>query len=178
MPVLSRDSADRYICRMNARSVVRKRGSAPERLAGTDLLNHCNNAALRKAARRLGRLYDAALQPSGLRATQYILLAQIYDLGCPTMADLADSLIMDLSATRHSLEPLVRDRLVRLRVDEKDRRARRVTLTPAGIAKFKEAMQLWRKAQDRFERAFGSARASKLRSELSALSSEPFKEIF
>lgn len=94
------------------------------------------------------------------------------------MADLADSLIMDLSATRHSLEPLVRDRLVRLRVDEKDRRARRVTLTPAGIAKFKEAMQLWRKAQDRFERAFGSARASKLRSELSALSSDPFKEIF
>jgi DNA-binding MarR family transcriptional regulator len=67
-----------------------------------------------------------------LKATQCILLTQIYDLGSPTMAELANGLLMDLSATRHSLGPLIRDRLVRLRVDPKDRRVKRATLTPTG----------------------------------------------
>ena len=34
------------------------------------MLSFCNNATLRKAARRLGLLYDAVLEPSGLKATQ------------------------------------------------------------------------------------------------------------
>jgi DNA-binding MarR family transcriptional regulator len=117
-------------------------GCAPRRAAGADLLSYCNNASLRKAARRLGKLYDGVLEPSGLKATQCILLTQIYDLGSPTMAELANSLLMDLSATRHSLGPLIRDRTVRLRVDPKDHRVKRATLTPTGVAKFKEANQL------------------------------------
>jgi DNA-binding MarR family transcriptional regulator len=151
---------------------------APAASAGADLLSHCNNASLRKAARSLGKLYDAVLEPSGLKATQYALLTQIDDLGNPTMAELANSLLMDLSAARRSLEPLIRDRFVRLRVDAKDRRVKRPALSPAGVAKLKEAAQLWRAAQDRFERAFGPARAAKLRSELSFLASEEFREGF
>jgi len=150
----------------------------PDMPARPALLSSCNNACLRKAARRLGKLYDAVLEPSGLKATQSILITQIHDLGDPTMAELANSLLMDLSATRHSLDPLIRDRLVRLRVDPRDRRVKRVTLTPTGVAKFKEAIQLWRKAQDRFEKALGPDRAARLRSELSFLASEEFKNAF
>jgi DNA-binding MarR family transcriptional regulator len=152
--------------------------SAPKTRAGAELLSFCNNASLRKAARRLGKLYDAVLEPSGLKATQCSLLTQIYDLGNPTMADLAKSLLMDLSAMRHSLGPLIRDGMVRLRVDAEDRRVKRVVLTPAGVAKFKEAIKLWRKAQDRFEQALGSARAAQLRSELRFVTSEGFKDAF
>jgi DNA-binding MarR family transcriptional regulator len=151
---------------------------APKTTAGAEMLSYCNNASLRKAARRLGKLYDAVLEPSGLKATQFSLLTQIYDLGNPTMAEFAKSLIMDLSAMRHSLGPLIRDGLVRLRVEQKDRRVKRVVLTPTGEAKFEEAMQLWRKAQGRFEKAFGSARAAKLRHELKLLTSEGFKDAF
>src|ERR1700730_5456951 len=151
---------------------------APESGAGAELVSYCNNASLRKAARRLGKLYDAVLEPSGLKATQFSLLTQIFDLGSPTMAGLAKSLLMDLSAMRHSLGPLMRDGLVRLRVEPKDRRVKRVILTPAGVAKFEEAMQLWQKAQGRFEKAFGSARAAKLRSELKFLTSEGFDDAF
>jgi DNA-binding winged helix-turn-helix (wHTH) protein/DNA-binding MarR family transcriptional regulator len=138
----------------------------------------CNNASLRKAARRLGKLYDAVLEPSGLKATQYSLLAQIHALGHPTMAGLANSLLMDLSVMCHSLGPLIRDDLVLLRLDAKDRRVKRVVLTAAGVAKFEQAMQLWRKAQGRFEKAFGSVRAAKLRSELKLLTSEGFEDAF
>jgi DNA-binding MarR family transcriptional regulator len=155
-----------------------KGGRTPEPSAGAELLSYCNNATLRKAARRLGKLYDTVLEPGGLKATQCILLTQIYDLGDPTMANLANSLLMDLSATRHSLGPLIRDRLVRLRVDLKDRRVKRVALTPTGVAKFKEITQLWRQAQDRLEHALGPARATMIRSELSFLTSEEFKEAF
>lgn len=141
-------------------------------------LSFCNNAALRKAARRLGTLYDAVLEPSGLKATQCILLTQIRALETPTMAELAKSLLMDLSAMRHSLGPLIRDGLVRLRPDTKDRRVKRVVLTRAGVKKFEEAIELWRKAQDRFEQAFGPGRAAKLRSELSFVTSAEFKDAF
>ena len=150
----------------------------PKSGAGAEMLSYCNNASLRKAARRLGKLYDAVLEPSGLKATQFSLLTQIFDLGSPTMAGLAKSLLMDLSAMRHSLGPLMRDGLVRLRVEPKDRRVKRVVLTPAGVAKFEEAMQLWQKAQGRFEKTFGSARAAKLRSELKFLTSEGFDDAF
>ena len=139
--------------------------------ADADLLSFCNNASLRKAARGLGKLYDAVLEPSGLKATQFSLLTQIYDLGNPAMAELANSLVMDLSAMRHSLGPLIRDGMVLLRIEAKDRRVKRVILTPAGVAKFKEAMRLWRKAQGRFEQAFGTPRAAKLRAELRFLTS-------
>jgi len=150
----------------------------PATAGPADPLGYCNNASLRKAARRLGKLYDAVLEPSGLKATQYSLLAQIHALGHPTMAGLANSLLMDLSATRHSLGPLIRDGFVLLRVDAKDRRVKRVVLTAAGVAKFREATQLWRKAQGRFEKAFGSARAAKLRAELKLLTSEGFEGAF
>jgi DNA-binding MarR family transcriptional regulator len=141
-----------------------------------DPLGACSNATLRKAARRLGKLYDDALAPSGLRATQYVLLIQIGALGTPTMAELAKSLLMDLSATRHSLGPLIRDRMVKLRVDTNDRRVKRVSLTAAGEARSAEAGQLWRRAQDHFERAFGSARAARLREELSVVASATFED--
>ncbi|HEX3504881.1 MAG TPA: MarR family transcriptional regulator [Xanthobacteraceae bacterium] len=152
--------------------------AAAEASAKEEMLSFCNNATLRKAARRLGKLYDGVVEPSGLKATQVTLLTQIYDLGSPTMADLAKSLVMDLSATRHSLEPLIRDRLVRLRVDPEDRRVKRVMLTPTGAAKFKQAIALWRQAQDRLEHALGSTRAANLRSELKFLASEEFNDAF
>ena len=171
--------AKRYIMWLG-RSAVKNdiKPRAPKSGAGAEMLSYCNNASLRKAARRLGKLYDAVLEPSGLKATQFSLLTQIFDLGSPTMAGLAKSLLMDLSAMRHSLGPLMRDGLVRLRVEPKDRRVKRVILTPAGVAKFEEAMQLWQKAQGRFEKAFGSARAAKLRSELKFLTSEGFDDAF
>jgi DNA-binding MarR family transcriptional regulator len=146
--------------------------------AAADPQGFCNNAMLRKAARRLGKLYDDVLAPSGLRGTQFVLLTQIAALDSPSMAELASSLLMDLSATRHSLGPLIRERLVKVKVDANDRRIKRVMLTATGAAKYAEADQLWRQAQDRFEKAFGAARAANLRQELGAVTSDAFEEAF
>lgn len=140
--------------------------------------SRCNNLVLRQASRRMGQLYDDALAPAGLRATQYALLMQATHLREPTMRELADAMVMDLSALGHSLKPLTRDGFVELVADARDRRAKRVTLTPAGRARLEEARVLWRGVQDGFEAAFGAERAAELRSVLGFLASDAFSERF
>ena len=97
----------------------------------------CNATALRKASRRLSQLYDDALAPSGLRGTQFAILAEVAGRGSdpPTMAELAAALVVDRSALGHNLRPLERDGLVALRTDAQDRRRRHVVLTGRGAAK-------------------------------------------
>jgi DNA-binding MarR family transcriptional regulator len=138
----------------------------------------CNNGVLRKATRRLGQFYDAAIAPSGLRATQFALLAEIVALEAPTLRQLAGALVMDLSALGHTLKPLTRDGLVTIAADPHDRRAKRALLTEAGIAKFNEAQRLWLGAQRRFEATLGNERAAELRSVLGFIASESFAEAY
>jgi DNA-binding MarR family transcriptional regulator len=138
----------------------------------------CNNAALRRAARRLGQLYDDALAGSGLKATQATLLAHVQSLGEPTLKTLADELVMDLSALSHTLKPLVRDGLIKIVPDEKDARAKRVTFTAQGRAKMEEIIRLWTQAHARFENVLGPERAEKLRATLDVIASADFAKAF
>ena|ERR1700736_2987956 len=131
----------------------------------------CNATAMRKASRRLTQLYDDALEPCGLRSTQFAILTALdrRSLEPPTMRELADALVMDRSALGHNLRPLERDRLIALEESEEDRRRRHVVMTPRGKAKFKEAKRLWQTAQDRFYEVFGQSRARDLRVTLLAI---------
>jgi DNA-binding MarR family transcriptional regulator len=141
-------------------------------------LNLCNNNALRKATRNLGQLFDDVVQPLGLRAAQFGLLAHIHALEKPTMKDFAKVLVMDLSALGHTLKPLARDGFVELVPDERDRRSKRVVLTEAGLAKYSEGVALWRTAQGRVETALGVEKARQLREILTVVASEDFTEAF
>jgi DNA-binding MarR family transcriptional regulator len=143
-----------------------------------DLALVCTNAALRRASRNVGRLYDEALAPSGLRATQFGLLAQINAFGKPAMRELADEMVMDLSALGHTLKPLVRDGLVRIAPDAKDRRIKRVELTARGAAAFDGARPLWRAAQTRLDEIVGRDQSMATRTALIALASPSFTEKF
>ena len=138
----------------------------------------CNNSMLRRASRMLGQLYDDELAPSGLRATQHGLLAQIHRMGAPALRDLAAEIVMDLSALGHTLKPLIRDGYVALVPDKEDRRVKHATLTSAGQKKLQQTMRLWTKAQQRFEKVFGDKKAASLRAVLGELSSEAFRQVY
>lgn len=140
--------------------------------------NFCSNAAVKRASRRLGRLYDDVLEPSGLRTTQFTLLTQIAYRTAPTLKALATMMVMDQSALGHTLRPLLRDGLVELVPDEKDRRAKRVRLTETGTARQAEALALWQNAQDRFDAVFGKDEAEAFRATLDRLSSDGFARAF
>src|SRR5450631_320335 len=78
-PLLRRFAGPIFFKGKTEMAVEAETGSGvPEIAAAADLCSYCNNAAIRKAARQLGKLYDAVLEPSGLKATQYNLLAQIH----------------------------------------------------------------------------------------------------
>ncbi|MGY2283822.1 MarR family winged helix-turn-helix transcriptional regulator [Pseudomonas gingeri] len=136
----------------------------------------CANGAVRRASRRLGQIYDEAFAPCGLKATQYSLLSHIARSDEPRMRDLAQSLVMDLSALGHTLKPLVRDGLVLLQVDELDRRGRRVLLTEEGRHKYEEALLVSRQMSSRFEQAFGAEETLQLRKTMDFISSDDFAQ--
>jgi DNA-binding MarR family transcriptional regulator len=131
-------------------------------------VSRCNISAVKKAARRLSLLYDTALAPTGLKATQYGILSALNARGAalPTVGDLAEDLVMDRSTLGQNLRPLERDGLVTLLTDPKDRRSRLIALTKPGLAKLNEAANYWRVAQERFEAVFGQREAAKLRAAL------------
>lgn len=126
----------------------------------------------------MGQLYDDMLSPSGLKGTQFTLLANIVALDEPTMRELAEVLVMDLSALGHALKPLTRDGWLVLYADARDGRAKRVKLTVDGLAKFKAAMAHWQEAHGRFESAYGAEKAAALRSALCLIASEGFNTLF
>lgn len=136
----------------------------------------CANAAVRRASRRLGQIYDDAFISCGLKATQYSLLSQIFRSQRPTMRDLAKELVMDLSALGHTLKPLVRDGFVELTVDEQDRRSRRVNLTEVGLRKYEEAKKISTRICDIFDELYGVEEALRLRENLAFIASEDFAE--
>ncbi|TXM70035.1 winged helix-turn-helix transcriptional regulator [Methylobacterium sp. WL103] len=140
--------------------------------------SRCSNAALRKATRNIGQLYDEVLAPCGLRTTQHSLLVTVRALGTPTMGQLAETMVMDLSGLGHTLKPLARDGYLRLVPDEADRRVRRVALTDLGAAKLEQSIPLWQAAQTRFEAAFGRERTDALRDVLAALARPGFRAAF
>src|SRR6185295_11571068 len=84
----------------------------------------CSCAALRQAARRVTRLYDDALAPTGLGVNQFSILARLSHVGASTIQDLARPLVMDRSTLGHLLRPLEKRGLVRLDVSDEDGRSR------------------------------------------------------
>jgi DNA-binding MarR family transcriptional regulator len=79
---------------------------------------------------------------------------------------LAETLVLDRSALGHNVRPLERDGLIALVSSDDDRRRRRVVLTATGQAKFAQAREAWKLAQDRFNDVFGESEAAKLRATL------------
>jgi DNA-binding MarR family transcriptional regulator len=122
----------------------------------------CNCLSLRQATRRVTQLYDQALAPLGLRATQYSLLTQVERLGPVAMNALAEVMVMDRATLGHNVRPLEAQGLVQLTVGT-DRRSREVSITAHGQRLLASGQELWRRAQQVFEAEIGVETAASLR---------------
>ena len=129
----------------------------------------CNCLALRQASRYVTGMYDQVLSEAGLRVTQFSILYTLLGLGPMTVNQMSTQLVMDRTTLTRNLKPLERDALVTTGPSEHDKRERVIGLTPAGKAKVKAVLPLWRRAQQTFERNFGSERAVELRALLRAV---------
>ena len=83
----------------------------------------CTCFRLRSAARRMTQVYEHALRPTGLKITQYSLLANLARSGSHSVTALARVLATDRTTLTRNLAPLERDGLVKI-TDGPDARPR------------------------------------------------------
>lgn len=124
---------------------------------------------VRRAARRLGRLYDDALRPVGLTNGQFSLMSMLAAKQDWAMQPLADALALDQSSLTAAMKPLLRRGLVALEQGVADRRVRRLGLTAEGSALHSDARTLWRAAQRDAEALLGHRSSDALRHDLRRL---------
>jgi DNA-binding MarR family transcriptional regulator len=129
----------------------------------------CNCLAVRQAARHITQFYDQFLAPSGLRTTQFSILANLRRLGPMTINTLAAEMVMDRTTLGRNILPLERDGLIAVEQGSRDRRSKELRVTAAGEARVRAGMKGWLQAQRQFEKAFGARRTTDMRALLHAV---------
>jgi len=111
-------------------------------------LSECTCFNLRKASRAVTQMYEAALEPAGLRAPQFGLLAVIAWNNSLTITRLADIVVMDRTTLSRNLKPLASKGFLKV-LPGADRRSKKVALTKKGSAALTAAIPLWEKTERR-----------------------------
>jgi len=127
----------------------------------------CVCATARMAARSLTRVYDRALEPAGIRTSQFSILARLLEEGPLSVTHLAGRLAMDRTTLARDLRPLERRGLVSVSVGA-DRRVRMAALTAAGHRLVDEVRPLWKEVQRDVRAQLGADRVARLMDELRA----------
>ncbi|NOY63038.1 MAG: winged helix-turn-helix transcriptional regulator [Gammaproteobacteria bacterium] len=123
---------------------------------------------IRKASRVVTQIYDEVMHETGLRGTQFTILANIAGYQRITISVLAEKLVMDRTTLTRNLKPLNKQGLIEI-VPGEDRRTRAIELTAEGHAVLAEALPLWREAQKRVTQFMGKSRLTHLIAELRSL---------
>ncbi|MBX3143379.1 MAG: MarR family transcriptional regulator [Trueperaceae bacterium] len=109
---------------------------------------HCLEA--RRRARAITWLYEEALRPVGLRATQFSVLAALAQSGPIPLTPLADFLGVDLSTLTRSADVLSQRGLL-AQAETDDLRQRALRVTREGTALLEQALPLWRNVQEKLD---------------------------
>ena len=136
----------------------------------------CSNAALRRATRQLGQLYDDVIGPSGLKATQFGLLYQVTTMDHPTLRAwrAGDGSVSVGAYAEAAHRGWIGD-------------ARPRSARPAGqacgahgpwVGEGRGGVQVLGQAHVRFERVVGAAKAARLRHTLDWIASPEFADAF
>ena len=132
----------------------------------------CACESIRRTARAVTRDYERALAPSGLKATQFPILAALALAGPLPITTLADALTIDRTTLTRNLKGLADEGDLTIGPDDDaaaDRRVRVVALTPRGRERLRRALPLWRQAQQEVTDRYGAERLEGLRSDLTDL---------
>ena len=144
--------------------MMRKTGRMLD-LTGT---GYCASLNFRRTARAVTRLYDAAMQGSGMRSTQFAILAGIAKKQPIAIGALGEILQIDQTTLTRSLQLLQKDGL--LSCSERSTMRRRfLEITPKGRRALARALPYWQKMQRHFESSVGRNHWNELRSELERL---------
>lgn len=128
-------------------------------------LSHCACFNLRKTARRVTQAYDQALRPTGLRVTQFSLLAHLQNRPPVPISVLAEEMELDRTTLSRNLGPLREAGLLLLQPG-RDARVQEVSITEAGRRRHVEALPFWRNIQQKLANLMGAEGLSRLLDDL------------
>jgi DNA-binding MarR family transcriptional regulator len=114
----------------------------------------CMCGSFRRTARALTQLYEKALRPLGLRATQMTILQALSRTGEVLQGRLGEMLAMDSTSLTRTIAIMKRQGWIAERKGE-DRRERWLRMSAAGEQKLKRAEAVWEKAQARLRDELG-----------------------
>lgn len=114
----------------------------------------CMCGSFRRTARALTQLYEEALRPLELRATQLTILQVLSRAGEVSQGRLGEMLAMDSTSLSRTLAIMVRQGWIGERPG-KDRRERWVRLSRAGESQLSRALPVWERVQSRLRRQLG-----------------------
>lgn len=106
----------------------------------------CACSALRRASRAVTQHYEASFRGTGLRATQFTLLATLAQTGPLPLSALASMLGLERTSLTRNLRPLEKKGFVGTKADD-DQRIRRIVITKKGTAAALAALGAWNHAQ-------------------------------
>jgi len=131
-------------------------------LHDTEHIGNCACGNLRKTTRIMSQFYDKNLQSTGLRGTQFILLADISVNENISVNELADMLLMDQTTVTRNIEILRKKGYINVRKGDDDSRRKCISLSESGEEKLNESIPLWRNAQEQIEQGLGAERLEEL----------------
>ena len=115
----------------------------------------CLATRVRQLSRIITRVYDDAMRPLGITASQYTLLAQLAARDSITAVEIGHELDIEKSTLSRNLKRLLG--LGHINMDPPaGRRGRGLHLTPKGQAILKDAFPIWQDAQTRAVSAMGA----------------------
>jgi DNA-binding MarR family transcriptional regulator len=114
----------------------------------------CLCGSFRRTSRALTQLYEEALRPLRLRATQFTILQALSLAGEVSQGQLGEMLAMDSTSLTRTLAIMRRQGWIAERRGE-DRRERWLRLANAGEVKLRRALPVWEKVQSRLRRQLG-----------------------
>jgi len=126
---------------------------------------NCTCHHLRMATRSITQFYDSRLRPSGLRGTQFTVLAAVNEVGPVPITALAQGLMMDRTTLTRDIKPLQNRGLIQV-VRGSDRRVRLLSLSDEGRQALGNAVPLWETAQEEIYRSLGKKTWKRLMSDL------------
>lgn len=130
--------------------------------------DRCSCFNLRKASRAVTQFFDHALEPAGIRATQFTLLVSMASVKARTLTEMANTLVMDRTTLTRNLKPLEKLGLIET-VEARDRRSKAFSLTEKGRETLKMGVPLWQGAQQKIVNTLGAERFEALLREVEAL---------
>ena len=106
----------------------------------------CACSALRRASRSVTKHYEASFRGTGLRSTQFTLLATLSQTGPIPLSALATMLWLERTTLTRNLGPLEKKGYISSMADD-DQRIRRVAITEKGELVALAALDAWKRAQ-------------------------------